>query len=167
MSVTLKLLDGDYVLLSNGTYQIVEDEEKCQQDIAESLQNNWDPEDPTWWNGSEIYAIERNPILAHEAGIGPEAFVYNMVDESMLRLMQLQDEDSECSARERILEIFSLNVHRLGNSSFLFILIVKNEAGEPLKERFVVRLLSEIPPGMSETLVGGLEGKADQGKTFL
>lgn len=167
MSVTLRVDYGDLVLLENGVYDTVTEEEKLRQDAAESLLNNRDSENPEWFNGSGLFELENNPVLTHELGVGPEVFIYSEVDESILRLMHLQDDDYAITPREKIQEIYSLNVHRLGNSSYLFVLILKNEAGEPVEERFKIKLLSEIPPGISETLVGGLERKLDQGKTFL
>lgn len=167
MSVTLKLEYGNFVLLENGVYSTVTDEAKLAQDTAESLQNNRDSEEPDWYNGSGLFEIEKNPLVTHEIGVGPEVFIYSEVDEAILRLMSLQDDDPYCTPRERIQEIYSLNVEKLGNSSYLFILILKNEAGEPVETPFVIKLLNEIPPGISETLVGGLERKLDQGKTFL
>jgi len=167
MSVTLEVAYGDLVLLPEGVYNTVTDEPKLKQDTAESLLNNRDSENPDWFNGSGLFEIEKNPLVTHELGVGAEVFIYSEVDESILRLMNLQDDDPAITSREKIQEIYSLNVHKLGNSSYLFVLILKNEAGEPVEDQFKIKLLSEIPPAISETLVGGLERKLDQGKTFL
>ena len=170
MSVTVKLLDGDWVLLSDGVYSLVEAEEKAAQDIAESLQNNYDPDDPSWFNGSELYKLIGDPafaVRAVRAGINIETFVHSIVEDAIIRLMELQDEDDYVDDAERINDIETLQVRRIGMSSYFFYLICKNDSDDPIREDFVIRLLPSLPPGIDEHLSGGTESIQDVTKTFL
>jgi hypothetical protein len=165
------MLDGDFVLLSDGVYDLVEDEEKAAQDIAESLQNNYDSEDPSWFNGSELFRLIGDPafaVRAVRAGLTIETLLHSIVEEAIVRLMDLQDEDDYITDKERISEIQTLQVRRLGNgSSYFFYLVCLNDSNEPIRTDFIIRLIPDLPPGMNEHLAGGTEAIQDVTKTFL
>lgn len=136
------------------------------QDVGESLQNNYDPDDPSWFNGSELYSIEANPSLVAASGLGAEALIYNIVEEAIFRLMELQDEDDYVDEAEHVTEIQTLQIQKIGDMSYFFYLVLLNDSDEPVREEFIIRLLPPVSPGIAEVLVGGKETYQD-GKVFL
>lgn len=166
MSVTLMLEYGDWVLRPDGVFDIVTGYRKGVQDIAESLQNNYDPEDPSWFNGSTLYEIDKNPMIVAEQGLGAEVLIRTSVEDSILRLMDLQNEDNYVEDDELITEIRNLMVRRIGASSFFFQLVCINNSDQEITERFKLKLLPRLPSGLDESLTGGLELNRDK-KTFL
>ena len=167
MSVTLMLEWGDWVLRPDGVYEVVSGYRKGVQDLAETLQNNYDSEDPTWFNGSELYKIDENPIAINEPGIGVEILIRTAVEEALLRLMDLQNEDSYVDDDEHIVEIRTLSVRRIGASSYFFYLHCVTDTDQEITERFTLRLLPQLPTGLSEDLSAGSEIRDGIKKTFL
>jgi hypothetical protein len=81
--------------------------------------------------------------------------------------MDLQDEDDYISDKERIAEISTLQVRRIGFNSYFFYLICKNDSDDPIKTDFLIRLLPALPSGIDEHLSGGTEALQNVNKTFL
>lgn len=167
MSVTLLVEDGDWVLQSDGTFDTVSGYRKGVQDLAESLKNNYDEEDPSWFNGSTIYKIGENMQVTVESGIGPEMQLRTAVEDSVFRLMELQNEDEYVDDAERITEIRNLMVRGIGRSTYFFYLLCINDLDQEITERFQLKLLPKIPPGLSETLSAGTELRRDIVKSFI
>jgi hypothetical protein len=167
MSVTLKLEYGDWVLQSDGTFQTCTGMEKCAQDVGESLQNNYDEDDPSWFNGSTLYLIMNNPQLSVEEGLGVEMQIRTAVEDAVLRLMELQDEDEYVDDSERISEIRSLMVRKVGASTYFFYLYLINDMDQPIERTFRLKLLEGLPPGIDETVSGGTELYQQIKKSFI
>lgn len=167
MSVTLKLSYGDWVLLSDGTLQIVEGAEKCAQDIGESFQNNRDPDDPSWFNGSELYSLDRNPVLYANSGLAAEMLIRKMLEETLLRLKALQQDDAYCDDAERISYIKTMSVFRIGASSYAFYVVAITDTDEEIQRNYTINLLPQPPVGMAQSMQGGFAAIGSGKKTFL
>lgn len=167
MSVTLMLEWGDWVLRPEGVFEVVEGYRKGVQDLGESLQNNYDPEDPSWFNGSTLYLLDENPMLLTEPGIGAEMMIRQSVEDATLRLMDLQNEDSYIDDDEHIIEIRSLIVRAVGNASYFFALHCITDTDEEITQRFKLHLLPKLPEGLSEDLSRGTELDRNITKTFM
>lgn len=167
MSVTLKLEYGDWVLRPDGVFDTVSGYHKGVQDLGESLQNNYDPDDPSWFNGSTLYQIDQNPMIVAEQGLGAEVLIRTAVEDATLRLMDLQNEDNYCEPEERITEIRQLVVRRVGASSFFFRLHCINDSDQEIVERFKLKLLPQLPSGLDETLSNGTQLDRSIKKTFI
>jgi hypothetical protein len=167
VSVTLKLSYGDWVLLSDGTLQTAEGAEKCAQDIGEGYKNNRDPKDPSWYNGSELYRLDANPVLYANSGLTAELLIRKMLEESLLRLMSLQQDDAYCDDAERISYLKTLSVLRVGASSYAFYSVTITDTDEEIQQNYSMNLLPQPPAGMARSIQGGLALVSGGKKTFL
>lgn len=167
MSVTLALSYGDWVLQSDGSFAVVSNAYKARQDVAEALKNNYDSANPSWFNGSEIYTLDRNPIIIRGEGIGVEMLLHKFVEESIRRLVDLQEADAFVDSDEHITEIRSLKVVKIGKMSYAFFLKVIVDTDEELDLSFKINLIPELPAGMAENLAAGTTANPDIMKTFL
>ena len=146
MSLTLKCDDGDLMVSTGGRFMIVTGIEKCAQDIAESLLNNWDPETSVYYNGSELYLIDSDPVSLD--AISAEERIRFAVESSVDRLIDLQDEDSYAEADELIQEIRELWVRNLGKSSYGFFLRVITESEDDVPLNFTINLSQQLPSSL-------------------
>lgn len=158
---------GDWVLQSDGTFATVSGYRKGVQDILESLQNNYDEDDPTWFNGSTLYKLTENVQVVAESGIGVELQIRASVEDPILRLMELQAEDDYVDDDERISEIRNLAVRKVGISSYFFYLHCINDSDQPIQERFRLKILPPLPGGIEETIGGGTELYNQIKKSFI
>lgn len=143
MSYTLKCDDGDLMVDAAGRFFIVQGIEKCAQDVAESLLNNWDPEDITWFNGSEIYLIDADPRALD--AISAEERIRLAVEEAIERLIDLQDDDDYADVDEIISEIRELWVRKLGGVSYGFFVKVVTESEDFAPLGFSITLNQQLP----------------------
>ncbi len=167
MSTTLRIQDGDLVLLPQGVFDTVTDEAKLRQDIAETTLNNLDPQNPSWFTGSLLYTVEANPQNIIKSGIGVEQYIQVIIDEALQRLIDLQEEDEYITDKERISEVEQIIVQKIGNSAYIFYAIVRNDSDEQVAEDIVLRVPGSLPPGMAENLSNAFISRQDVSKTFL
>jgi hypothetical protein len=118
MSETIKMANGDIVLDSAGRTIVIDGPEKCAQDIAESLLNNYDPQDPPYHNGSELYKLDE--MTTTLASFGIPSTIESMVHDAIARLMDLQAQDAAITDEELISEIRYIRVWQIGQLSWAF-----------------------------------------------
>ena len=148
MSYTLKCDDGDLLVNAAGGYVSIFGLEKVAQDIAESLLNNKDPDEETYYNGSELYQIGNQTTILNTIGV--EEWVHTMVMESMERLMDSQDEDNYIDEEESIDEIRELTVEQVGYFSWRFMLRVLTESEQNIPMTFDITLAQQLPDSIAE-----------------
>ncbi len=146
MSTTLKCDDGDLLIDNRGQFIPINGMQKAAQDIAESLLNNWDPEDDQWWNGSELFKIERSP--SEYAIVGPEEQIRYMVEDAVTRLQDLQEEDAYADDDELIAEIRELWVKPLGDMTYGYYLVAITASEEKVDPAFKIDLNQQLPSSM-------------------
>jgi len=148
MSYTLKCDDGDLVQNAAGQYTSVAGLEKVSQDVAESLLNNYDPDNTTYYNGSELYKVgDQTTILST---IGVEEWVHSIVMESMDRLQDLQDDDNYVDEAESIESIQELTVNKIGYFSWKFMLRILTESEDNIPMDFTISLSQQLPDYLKE-----------------
>ena len=150
MSITLKMANGDLVTDSTGRHLNIEGAEKLAQDIAEALLNNFDPEFPTYYNGSELFRLTSDPIVKNVVLL--QERIQSMVHEAIDRLIDQQDLDPYADDEERIDQIERLDVRKVADLTWAFMLIVVNQSDEPIPTAFSVDLLHQLPSSISDEL---------------
>ncbi len=155
MSYTIKCDDGDLVTNSSNSYVVIGNVEKCAQDTAESLLNNWDSDLELYYNGSELYLIDDAP--AQFATLGMDTFIQSTVEDAVNRLIDLQDEDDYVDEAEKIYEIRDLTVEPIGNLSWYFFLYLVTESDEYVPQSFTINLAQRIPPGLDSSWTSKFE----------
>lgn len=151
MSITLKMEGGDLALDSAGRHLNIEGAEKLAQDIAESLLNNFDPEFPDYFNGSELFRVQQDPI-ANNTILAQER-IRSYVQDAMDRLIDLQDLDAYAEDEERIDIVDRIDVKQVGSLSYAFYLAVINQSAELVPTAFEINLLSELPSSLSDEVL--------------
>lgn len=146
MSATLKCDYGDLLVDNRGTFIPIDGLQKCAQDIAESLLNNWDPEDEQWWNGSELYQIERSPSSFGVVGVQDR--IRSMVEDAIVRLQDLQEEDGYVDDAELIEEIRELWVKPLGDMTYGYYLVAITASGDKVDPAFTIDLSHQLPTSL-------------------
>ena len=162
MSITLKMVNGDLATDSAGRHLSIEGAEKLAQDLAESLLNNFDPEFPDYFNGSELFRIQQDPIVNNIVLV--QERIRTNVQEAVERLIDLQDLDPYAEDEERIDIIDRIDVQKVGSLSYAFFLLVINQSTEPIPAAFEISLLSELPNSVSDDSALGL---SNQSGSFL
>jgi len=138
---------GDLVKAASGSLGEVDQLEKCAQDVAETYLTNYDPFDPPWHaTGSEFYLIDNN-VFAYNA-MGIEAMVRDMADGALRRLMDAQLEDAYADDEERIVEIKSINVWKVGQLSWAFYSVLVTDSDENVETGFDIDLTQQLPAGI-------------------
>jgi hypothetical protein len=149
MSYTIKCDDGDLIMDVTGRYRAIFGQEKCAQDIAESLLNNYESEFPMYYNGSSLYQIDYNPSFVD--AIGAEAFIQASVSESVERLMDLQENDDYVDAAEKIDRVAQLSVQRIGMMTYTFYLhVVTEDDSNVTVDDFTISLAQQLPASLSQ-----------------
>jgi len=149
MSYTIKCDDGDLIMDVTGRYRAAFGREKCAQDIAESLLNNYDEEYTMYYNGSTLYKIDQHPNLI--STIGAEEFIQTSVGEAVTRLMDAQDNDDYVDETEKIDHVDHLIVNQIGLMSYTFDLRVITESTEPVVvDDFTISLAQQLPSALSQ-----------------
>jgi hypothetical protein len=143
MSITLKCDDGDLMVSTGGTFIFINGLEKCAQDVAESLLNNWDVELAQYYNGSELYLIDEDPTSL--ALISTEERIRVYVEDAVDRLMDLQASDDYADEDEVISEIRELIVERVGFLTYGFYLAVVTESEDYVPQEFFINLGQQLP----------------------
>jgi len=139
------MVNGDLYVDAAGRYLAIEGEEKCAQDIAESLLNNRDPEFPEWFPGSELYRITNGEATKLVAFISPEELIRTFVEDAVDRLIEMQDIDAYVDDAEAISEIRLLRVDKIGSLSYVFYLIVVTDTDDPIRVGFEIDLNQQLP----------------------
>lgn len=150
MSITLKMADGDLVVDSAGRHINIEGAEKLAQDVAEAQLNNFDPEFPTYFNGSELYRIQGEPVPMNDIWI--QERIRTFVQESIDRLIAQQDEDPYTDDEERIDFVQRIDVFHLGSLTYAYYLIVVNDSQDAIPTGFQVSLLNQLPGSLADDL---------------
>ena len=146
MSITLKCDDGDLLVDNRGQFIPINGMQKCAQDIAESILNNWNSEDNQWWNGSELYQLERDPSMY--ADVEAEEQIRYMVEDAVMRLQALQEEDGEVDGDELIEEIRELWVKPLGNMTYGYYIVAITASDEKVDPTFTISLSHQLPSSL-------------------
>lgn len=149
MSYTIKCDDGDMIMESTGRYRAVFGREKCAQDIAESLLNNYDEQFTMYYNGSTLYKVDQHPNLI--GAIGAEEFIRTSVSDSIARLQDAQDNDDYVSEDEKIDHIAHLTVTQIGMMSYTFDLRAITESTEQVVvDDFTISLAQQLPSSLAQ-----------------
>jgi hypothetical protein len=146
LSNTLKCDNGDLMVATAGRFLVVTGIEKCAQDMAESLLNNWDPNELMWYNGSELFLIDADPSSLD--AISAEERIRVAVEKAIDRLIDLQEDDNYVDPDEKIEEIRELWVRSLGKSSYGFFLRVVTESEENVPLGFSIELSQQLPSSL-------------------
>lgn len=147
MSVTLKMAAGDILVDAAGQVGTVYGIEKCNQDIAETLLDNYDPFDPPWYTtGSEFYLIDQQ-IYAYSQ-IGIRTTIIDMASGAMERLKQAQEDDPYVDDEELISEIRTINVWQIGELSWAFYVLAITDSDDPVDLGFDIDLTQQLPVGV-------------------
>jgi hypothetical protein len=123
---TLKMAAGDLVINTDtGQLELVEDNDKLVQDVAEVLMDQLFRDDDVEF-GSELSRLEDYslPSSAHIPFIG------HLVSKAMDRLVALQSQ-ADVSDDERI-RTYDIQVKRISNLSYVFYLDVQTVSGRKL-----------------------------------
>lgn len=164
MSTTIKCDNGDLIVGTSGRFILVDGIEKCAQDIAESLLNNWDENEDQYYNGSELFLLlrDQNSVLA---GIAVEERIRNAVEEAVFRLMDMQEADDYVDEDELIEQIRELWVQRLGvDGSYAFFLRVITMSELELPMNFDLTLNQMLPQGVERVEDSLSFNPANQGR---
>lgn len=143
MSVTFKMDGGDFLLDGAGRLVECQGIEKSAQDILESLLNNRDPTAPDWYNGSELYRIDK--LVASANGMGVDVTIEQYCRDSIQRLMELQENDPYVDNDELIAEIQVLRALAIGNLTWAFFMKCITESQEPATVGFDVTAHQQLP----------------------
>lgn len=164
MSTTIKCDNGDLFVGTSGRFILVDGIEKCAQDIAESLSNNWDEEGDQYYNGSELFLLMRDQSSAI-AGIAIEERIRSAVEDAVFRLMDMQEADDYVDEDELIEQIRELWVQRLGvDGSYAFFLRVITMSELELPMNFDITLTQMLPPGVERVEDSLSFSPANQGR---
>jgi hypothetical protein len=131
---------------TGGRFMVVHGIEKCAQDTAESLLNNWDPEAFVYYNGSDLYLIDGDPQSLD--AISAEERIRVSVESAVDRLMSMQDDDAFADEDEIIAEIRELWVRKIGKSSYGFFLRLITESEEDVPLGFSLELSQQLPSSL-------------------
>jgi len=148
MSITLKCDDGDLLVSTGGSFILVNGLQKCAQDVAESLLNNWDIEGPNPFNGSELYLIAEDPTSLNIVSV--EERVRSAVEDSIMRLQDLQEADDWAEEEEIINEIRSISVRRVGLMSYGFYLNLVTMSEDYIPQDFFINLGQQLPKSLDQ-----------------
>lgn len=151
MSITLKCDDGDLIVATTGAFVLIDGLQKCAQDIAESLLNDWDPDLINWYNGSELYLIDGDP--ASLSIVTAEERIRFAVEDSILRLQDLQQSDDFADEDEIIEEIRTLMVQKVGLMTYGFYLSAITASDEFVEQDFAINLSQQLPSSFDESEV--------------
>jgi len=163
MSATIKCDNGDIIAGTNGSFIIVEGIEKCAQDIAESLLNNWEEGDDQYYNGSELFLLMNNQNPASLLTV--EERIRAAVEDAIFRLMDMQDADDNVDEDELIETIRELWVQRLGVAgSYAFFLRVITASDLELPMNFDITLNQMLPTGVENVEQALSFNPANQGQ---
>ena len=165
MSVTLKMIDQDLAVSTGGRFITVRGIEKCAQDIAESLLNDWDHSGIAWWNGSELSLIGPDPV--DTTVINVEERIRVAVEDAIERLIDLQEDDDYADEDELIAEMRELWVRSLGSSSYGFYLRAITESTEEIPLQFEINVGQQLPSGIEEEDLLTLLTTPDRTQTFM
>jgi hypothetical protein len=153
MSITLKCDNGDLIVSTGGTFIFINGLEKCAQDIAESLLNSWDVDLVQYYNGSELYRIAEDPETL--TLISAEERIRLAVDDSIDRLIDLQEADDFVDEDEQIDEVRDLLVERVGFMTYAFYLNVVTASEEQVPLDFFIELTQQLPTTFDQDAVLG------------
>lgn len=165
LSVTLKMENGDLALDSGGRHINIQGAEKLSQDTAESLLNNFDPEFPSFFNGSELFAISEDPIANNDIGI--QQSIHSSVEEAVSRLQDMQDLDPYTDDDERIDEILDLDVRKHGTATWSFFLLLQVDSDDQIPLDFEINLLNQLPSSLRDQVFAEKLATAALPKSFL
>lgn len=153
MSITLKCDNGDLIVSTGGTFIFINGLEKCAQDIAESLLNSWDVDLVQYYNGSELYRVAEDPETL--TLISAEERIRLAVDDSIDRLIDLQEADDFVDEDEQIDEVRDLLVERVGFMTYAFYLNVVTASEEQVPLDFFIELTQQLPTTFDQDAVLG------------
>lgn len=148
MSVTMKMANGDLVLDSAGRVVVIDGLEKAAQDMAESYLNNYDPEDPPYHNGCELYKLDDQTTTLDSFGI--PSVIEAMIHDATVRLMDLQAQDPTITDEELIAEILFIRVWQVGLLSWAFYARCQTNSNEKANVSFTIDLLNQLPDGVAQ-----------------
>lgn len=138
------MMDGDLFMDRAGQSVTVEGIEKCAQDMAEALLNNYDPEDPPPYNGSELYTID-GMVPEAPSDLGISSMIERMATDAIERLMDFQQNDPYVDDDELIDEIRDMRVWKIGELSWAFHAFCITESDEPAEVGFDISLDQQLP----------------------
>lgn len=121
MSRTLAVENGDLFVNARGTGDWISGRDKLSQDFAETLLTEYDPETD---NGTRLTKI----VVGAGAS---KSFVTAELHGGVSRLQRKQQQDSHCTADERLASVSRLNVEVKGRDCY-FDIALRTGSGETL-----------------------------------
>lgn len=149
MSFTIKMSGGDFEVLPSGRTVDINGLEKCAQDIAESLLNSFDPQNPYYYNGSEFWRLDE-PNEAYDM-FGVESMIESMAADAVERLMEQQENDGYVDDEELIDTVEFIRVWRIGSMSYAFHLHCVTASQDPVRVGFDINLEQQLPDSIEST----------------
>ena len=153
------------MMSTGGRFMIVTGIEKCAQDMAEALLNNWDPEGSQWYNGRALFLIDSDPSSLD--AISAEERIRVAVENAIERLIDMQEDDNYVDLDEKIEDIRELWVRSLGNSSYGFFLRVVTESEENIPLGFSIELSQQLPSSLEAQDLMNFITTPDSNVTYL
>lgn len=149
MSTTFKMHNGDLLLDATGTFATCAGIEKCSQDIAETLMNNFSPLDESYYIGSELYKLD---FMTFSAG-GMDAImtIETFARDAVKRLMAMQENDQEVETDELLVEIQFLRAQKIGSLSYGFFMRCLTESELPAEVGFDISLRQQLPNSIANS----------------
>ena len=166
MSITVKCDDGDLVLDDRHAFMPIDGEEKCAQDVGESLLNNWDPDGINWFNGSELYSLIGETPSSLDR-VSPDEQIHFIVEEAIMRLQDLQDNDAYVDSEEAIDEIRTIDVFAIGKMTYVFRLELVTLSDELLVRQYEISLSQQLPSTQSLAEFRSFVPKSPSDNPFL
>lgn len=146
MSLSWKMTAGDLTLDGAGRLVEVQGIEKSVQDLLESLLNNYDPDDPDWFNGSEFYKLDSLVVPLDDVGV--DTLIEYYARSATQRLMELQENDPYVDEDELISEIQAIVAQPLGDLTWGFFMRCLTESLQPATVGFDVQPMQRLPSNL-------------------
>jgi hypothetical protein len=143
LSITWQVSNGDIVLDGAGRLVEVQGIEKCTQDLLEALLNQYDAQDPDWYNGSELHRLDS--MVVPLDSIGVDTLIEQYARTATQRLMEQQENDPYVDEDELIAEIQTLVAQPLGNLTWSFFERVLTDSQLPATVGFDLETNQQLP----------------------
>jgi hypothetical protein len=156
MSTTLKMDNGDLLLSASGRFVECSGVEKCAQDMAEVLLNNYDSENPGYFIGSELYKLDGMTFSL--GGIDANMMIETFVRDAIKRLMEAQENDPSVENAELIDEIRTLRAQKIGMMSHVFFLKCVTNSDMHVETTYSINLNQQLPGSVATTGAGFTPG---------
>lgn len=147
MSTTFKMDNGDMLMSASGRFVECSGIEKCAQDIAEVLLNNYDSENPGYFIGSELYKLDSMTFSL--GGIDAPMMIETFARDAIKRLMEAQENDPSVENQELIDDIRVLRAQKIGSMTYAFFLKCVTNYDMFVQTNFNISLGQQLPGSLA------------------